>query len=462
MIRLASVGLLIALTIYSVSGQIVPKDLNPEHAKHSLAWPVDDEETETYRLPGDTLPTRYDLDLTTNIHLENEQPEEGEVIAQKFRFDGRVRIHLRVVKSTKNITIHSKGLTIKDATLRDADATEGADPIKTWKAGQVEKNEKLEFLIFTLENELEEGTNCTLEISYFGELGNLLGFYKSSYVDEEGKKHWLATTQFQPTSARNAYPCFDEPGIRAPIGLTLRHASWYFAVSNMPILDQQTTGDWTTTIFKDTPPMQTYLLAFVVHDFPYVAIHGSTPQRVFGRKEFIEKGDADFAVRAGVNILTWLENYLNFSYAKNNPKMDQIGIPDFAAGAMENWGLVTYQQPLLFFDQKRDLSVRQTQVGSTIAHEYAHQFFGNLVSPEWWSYLWLNEGFATLYGAWAFAGPYPELSAADIYLISDFGFALLIDGLGQSRPMTLYQETPFGIYSLFDTVAYSKCKFQNF
>lgn len=449
MIRLITV-LIVIFGATFITAQIVLKILNPEHAKVALSWPKQFDLG--YRLPNDTYPLRYDLELTTYIHLEDEEPEEGETIAQKFRFDGKVTIEVSIRNATDMITVHSRGLSITSSSLVEKETEDTVDY-------EIETQTEFDFLTFKTEEMLVEGKVYILEISFFGELGRFSGFYRSSYTDEDGNERWLATTQFQPTSARNAFPCFDEPGIRAPIKLSIIHVKNYFAISNMPkdaTISQP--NDMVKTTFLLTPSMQTYLLAFVVSDFTFVEIHGTVPQRVFARKDVIDRGEADFAVRAGVNILHWLEDHLNFKYSKNNPKMDQIGIPDFVAGAMENWGLVTYQEGILYYNEKSNRYFTKYYCAGTVGHEYAHQYFGNLVSPQWWSYIWLNEGFATLYAAKSAEGPFPELSNVDNYQLSAFAYAMAVEELGLTRPMTLYVEAPTDVYSLFDAIAYSKGK----
>lgn len=204
--------------------------------------------------------------------------------------------------------------------------------------------------------------------------------------------------------------------------------------------------------------MQTYLLAWVISDFFFVQIHASTPQRVFASPEDIAAGYADFSVRAGVNVLNHLNNYFDQNYSHYIPKVDQIAIPDFEAGAMENWGLITYAEPYLLFDESEDTWEDKHDIVSTIVHEYVHQFFGNLVSPVWWDYLWLNEGFATLYEYLALAEVYPEFDAEELFVSWILQDALEVDGYGLTRPMTFYVEDPDDIEELFDIIAYDKCK----
>lgn len=212
------------------------------------------------------------------------------------------------------------------------------------------------------------------------------------------------------------------------------------------------------TVFDQSESMQTYLLAFVVSDFKYTGklVEGLIPQRVFARPQAIDNFDGDFGLDAGIKILNDLELYLNTSYTL--PKMDQISIPDFAAGAMENWGLVTYREELLLYNPKTTALNSKHRIATIISHEYAHQFFGNLVSPEWWSYLWLNEGFATLYEYTTTAAVYPEFRSIDFMIRDAVQSSLLTDALDTTRAMTADAQSPDEISDLFDDIAYEKCE----
>ena len=196
--------------------------------------------------------------------------------------------------------------------------------------------------------------------------------------------------------------------------------------------------------------MQTYLLAFIVSDFEHVE-DSINNQRVFGTKYYIENGFADFALEAGVKIIKEIEKYLGVKYRL--PKMDQIGIPHFDSGAMENWGLVTYKENLLFVKGKGSVLSNKVDVVTTIAHEFGHQFFGNHVSPKWWTYLWLNEGFATFFQFLVSDLAYPEFNIRETFT-EGMHEAFLFDG----RPMTYYVQTPQGIQDVFDQISYLKGK----
>ena len=202
--------------------------------------------------------------------------------------------------------------------------------------------------------------------------------------------------------------------------------------------------------------MQPYILAFVVSDFIYVEDLKSK-QRVFAKPKLINNGEADLALDAGIKILHELEKYLDVNYSL--PKMDQVAVPDFAAGAMENWGLVMYREEFLLFNKEKSPMKQRAGVAEIVGHEYGHQFFGNHVSPKWWSTLWLNEGFATFCEFLSADLAYPELQIGETFLNKKLYIAFATDSKENTRPMTNYVEDPQAIASSFDDIPYAKCRY---
>lgn len=212
----------------------------------------------------------------------------------------------------------------------------------------------------------------------------------------------------------------------------------------------------TTTFDKLNVPMSTYLLAFFVSDFKAATNDAATvTQRVFAREDAIP--ETGFALESGVNILEALEKYLDYSY--EFPKMDQVAVPDFAAGAMENWGLVTYREEyLLSTESTAKLSRQNEKIATIVAHEYAHQWFGNLITPTWWSSIWLNEGFATFFEYYGTDLAYPDFKMMELF-ITNLQSVMVTDSTGSARAMTVDEDsilTPTQISNLFDTIAYAK------
>lgn len=310
----------------------------------------------TLRLPTDTIPMHYRLQLTTDI-------DKGD-----FNFSGNVHIRFQALSNTSTITLHYRELTIENINLFYAG---NATPVLIESNIIHTVDEVREFLIIPTAQELEIYEQYIVEIAYTGILrDDNIGFYRSSYRDPDGNIHWLATTQFQPTHARDALPCYDEPALRAWFSIEITHNVNYTAISNMPVLSQAIGDDpdYITTIFQETPYIQSYIIGFVVSDFGILSNNDAMEQRVIATPESIELGEGNYALYVGELALTTIENYLNMTY--NLPKLDQIAVPDFRWGAMENWGICIYRDVVLLFnDQLGNLRQRDSIV-RLIAHEY--------------------------------------------------------------------------------------------
>ncbi|XP_053681617.1 aminopeptidase N-like [Sabethes cyaneus] len=403
---------------------------------------------DNHRLPNNSYPLRYDLELTTYVH------EDGR--ARQFRFDGKVKIEV-FVKDERNssITLHYRQTTIThvklwsffgngtENVLLDDDSSFQLDPVR-------------EFISITPTGVDLKGTYF-LELEYRGTLReDNAGFYRSSYVDDEGKTRWLATTQFSSTDARHAFPCYDEPGIRAPIGLTVIHGENYTVLSNN-LPKESTPGPYdgyVKTVFEDTPVMQPYLLGIIVSDFASVSSPLYPRQRVFARYNAIRNGEGDFILEAGHKVLDVLEQYLQTDYAL--PKIYQVAVPDFAPGAMENYGLVTYKEQSFFYDSRSSPLRQKHAIATVVGHEFGHQYFGNMVSPAWWSYLWMKEGFARYFEYLASDIAYPEFRISETYSVEQMYNAFERDSLSSSRPMTYYVNTATEVANVFDEISYAK------
>jgi len=313
------------------------------------------------------------------------------------------------------------------------------------------------FIYFTLAGDCEQGMVYHLEFPKFrGELNaDLDGFYRSTSKDENGEQIIIATSQMETEGARRTFPCFDEPEYKAEFQITMIYQEPYMSVTNMPEISRETVmidgESWTSTTYENSPKMSTYLLAMTVTDFGNVEAYtvNGTQTKIFARKTPVNNGEVDYAGDISPIVLDTFSVYLKEPYPL--PKSDQMCVPDFDAGAMENWGLVIYRETYLLYDNKTGISGvnDQYRIVSVIAHELAHQWFGNLVTCSYWNEIWLNEGFATYFSYIGVYGVYPYWTLDEYFVYDDFQRALYADDSSGSHPL-LHQA------GLFSTVTYSK------
>ncbi|MEK7647366.1 MAG: M1 family metallopeptidase [Patescibacteria group bacterium] len=383
------------------------------------------------RLPKAVKPALYDLVFEPD--LEN------------FIFRGMARIDVLIAEEISQITLHAKELGIDYAILQK----DGKDYVPS----SVTFDEGSERVIFSFGENIAVG-DAKLFIRFQGVLNDqMAGFYRSVY-EVNGEKRIMATTQFEDTAARRAFPCWDEPAIKARFKVTLRIPKHLEAISNMPAVSEKPCRDKKIIRFSITPLMSTYLLAFTVGELEYIeaTTKDGVLVRVFTTSGKKEQGE--FALQVGVKALEFYNNYFGIAYPL--PKMDMVAIPDFAARAMENWGLITYRETALLVDPKNVSAARQQRVAIVVAHEIAHQWFGNLVTMEWWTQLWLNEGFASWMEYFAVDHIFPEWKIWEQFMSDAAAPALALDGLRSTHPVEIEIKYPSEIGQSFDAISYEK------
>lgn len=363
----------------------------------------------------------------------------------KATYKGEVSIDLKI-KEGSFIELNTLDINFENVVVKQNE--KDISPSKTTE------NKKDQTIRFDFETPLEPGT-ASLDIKFNSELNDkLAGFYRSEYK-HDGKTKIVATTQMEATDCRRAFPCFDEPSLKATFDITLVSEKNLVALSNMDVKSETEEGDKKITVFNTTPIMSTYLVAFVVGDLVYLENNDfRIPVRVYVTPDLASLNNAQFSIDVAAKCLKFYEDVFKVPYPL--PKMDFVGLHDFSAGAMENWGLVTYRLSFLLWDPKKDSLTAQNLVGEAVSHELAHQWFGNLVTMEWWDGLWLNEGFAT-YMSWLCCDTlFPEWKVWERYSTEVYQPCLSMDGLRASHPVQVDVARAEDVNQIFDEISYLK------
>ena len=388
----------------------------------------------SFRLPATVRPEHYQVTLEPDL--------------EAFTFAGRESVEVSVQEATAEIVLNAAELSVLSARV---ESQQNGEVI----ANRIEYDEGSERVTLGFPVDVQAGA-ATLHIEFTGTLNDQLrGFYRSSYTAADGSERHLATTQFEATDARRAFPCWDEPSVKASFEVTLVAPSELEAISNMPIAGEEpASGGRKAVRFERTPRMSTYLLAFIVGDMACVqdTATDGTLVRVWATRGKEHLGA--FALESSVNALAYMNDYFGITYPL--PKMDHIAVPDFAAGAMENWGAITYRETALLYDPQGSAAQVKQRILEVVAHEMAHMWFGDLVTMEWWDDLWLNESFASWMGDKTVDHLYPEWQMWTQFVSHDTNAALGLDGLRNSHPIEANVDDPAEIRELFDAISYSK------
>ncbi|XP_048416286.2 puromycin-sensitive aminopeptidase [Stegostoma tigrinum] len=388
------------------------------------------------RLPTDVTPENYSLCLKPDLI--------------DFTFEGKLEASVEVRQATNQIMMNCADIDIITASY----VPEGGEEINATGFNYQNEDEKV---TLSFPSALQKGHGM-LKIDFVGELNDKMkGFYRSKYTTPSGETHYAAVSQFEPTDARRAFPCWDEPAIKATFDITLIVPKDRVALSNMNVTERNPYPDDEDMVevkFAKSPIMSTYLVAFVVGEYDFVETKSSDGILV---RVYTPIGKADqgkFALEVAAKTLPFYKEYFNVPYPL--PKIDLIAIADFAAGAMENWGLVTYRETALLIDPKNSCSSSKQWVALVVGHELAHQWFGNLVTMEWWTHLWLNEGFASWIEYLCVDHCFPEYDIWTQFVSADYTRALELDALDSSHPIEVTVGHPAEVDEIFDAISYSK------
>ncbi|XP_046689288.1 LOW QUALITY PROTEIN: endoplasmic reticulum aminopeptidase 2-like [Homalodisca vitripennis] len=392
------------------------------------------------RLPTFARPTRYHMHIHPNLTT--------------LDVKGQVTIDFNVEKDTFFIVLHSKNLTITDKMVTTDRKTNRLQIARFLEYPNGQQ------LYLEMKEKFRRRVNYTLIMRFATRLSRELeGFYLSSYTTKDGERRYLATTHFEPTYARTAFPCFDEPQFKARFKMSIFRDRFHISLFNMPIINTEDAGFYMGTgllrdDFQESVEMSTYLVAFVVCDYKHIS--GRTSRdvsvSVYAPPDLIPQ--AKFALDTAVSMMDHYEDFFGVDYPL--PKQDLIAIPDFGVGAMENWGLITYRETSILYDPNETSAAAHQWVAVVVAHELSHQWFGNLVTMRWWNDLWLNEGFASFLEYLGVDHVMPGWNMMEQFVLEKTQPGLNLDALTSSHPISVSVHDPTEIEAIFDTISYSK------
>ncbi len=376
---------------------------------------------------GQPTPLRYEIALTPD--------------AEAATFAGEARITIETTEALASVTMNALGLTISRATIDNANVEFAADATA-------------QTLTLTPRRPLRAGRH-TIRVWYTGAIQDeAYGLFRVTYQDDSQTRRALAT-QFEPADARRLAPMWDQPNRRAVFSMTVTAPSDQMVVSNMPVeRAQRLSGGLTRTTFADTPSMPSYLLFLAVGDFERIASNvDGVELGVIVRRGQTHR--AQEALRAGEQSLAYFTDYFGIPYPL--PKLDMIGVPGAGGfGAMENWGAILYFDQYLLVDEDRSSAAERQFVFEVVAHEIAHQWFGNLVTMTWWDDLWLNEGFASWMAAKAIEEIHPDWQPWMGQRIDGTATAMALDARTGTHPVVQTVNTIDEANLAFDTITYEK------
>ena len=381
--------------------------------------------TKVPRLLDTFTPNHY------NLTLDLTRAEEKE-------FSGTVIIFGE--STSESISLHSKGLTIQSATIdnQPADVSFG------------------EFDELRLSQPNLENGNHTIHINFSGTITDAMHGLYPCYFTHDGVKKQLFATQFESHHAREVFPCVDEPAAKAEYDLTLITRPGITVLGNMPVKFQKENGDSLTTTFEKTPRMSSYLLAFVIGELHKKSAHTKSGVEVnVWATPAQNENTLDFALDIATRSIDFYDEYFGVKYPL--PKSDHVALPDFSSGAMENWGLITYRESCLLADPELTPESSRRFIATVIAHELSHQWFGNLVTMQWWNDLWLNESFANMMEYVAIDALHPEWHMWEDFATNEVTAALRRDSLDGVQSVQADVNHPDEISTLFDpAIVYAK------
>lgn len=394
-----------------------------------------------YRLPSNVKPSYYDIKISV-----------PSIYADEFTFEGVTSINITVLTNdTRAIILHAKDLVLEES------STNVIGNGKHIKPTNQTIDNTTDFLILNFTKTALVAGEYVLNLRYTGQLNNeSYGFYRSSFIDHWDKEVWLAATNFKATHARRAFPCFDEPAMKAKFEISIEHLQNYTAISNMPAtretIDKNDHG-YRWTRFRVTPVMSTYQVAFAIYDIENLISENNDNFRVWSRQSQTSK--ADYARTIGRTNLKLFERYLSFKHAI--PKMDNFVIPQLSIDGTSSWGLVTFRESALFFEENVTMTCEMQETAMVMAREFTYQWFGGVMSPRWWGDAWIHEGLANYFQYFMNDQAETEWRMMEQFVIKNLQeTAFLIDDDNFQHSFNTAVNSPTGISGIFDKFPASK------
>ena len=387
-----------------------------------------------HRLPRTALPRRYQLVIEPDL--------------EQFTFGGSVEVEMEITQALSEIVLNAVDLEITRATLKVGEKNAGV-------GGTVSYQTEFQRAVIAFSEAVPSGP-AILSMEFTGVLNDQLhGFYRSTFTDVNGQTQVIATTQFEATDARRAFPCWDEPEFKAVFGISLVVPGHLMAISNSQEISRtEHTPDKVAITYADTITMSTYLVAFVIGDFEAtraVDVDGVEVRIVAPRGKLHL---ADYALECAVFCLRYFRSYYGIPYPGD--KIDHLAVPDFAFGAMENLGCIIYRETALLTDPESATTSELTRILDVIAHELAHMWFGDLVTMKWWNGIWLNEAFASFMEMKATDAMRPEWKRWLTFAGLERPWAYGVDSLASTRPVEFEVKSPAEANEMFDALTYGK------
>ncbi|XP_053364696.1 thyrotropin-releasing hormone-degrading ectoenzyme-like [Clarias gariepinus] len=390
------------------------------------------------RLPTSVRPRHYDLQLSVYMH--------------NFTFSGEVSIELECLNATKFVVLHADKLNIEKVAVYSDNKKPGA--MRIHRHFRYPHNQ---LYVIALHREMKPFRTYKIYVTFQAQIQNqFLGFYHTSYM-LHGERRYTAVTQFSPTHARKAFPCFDEPVYKATFSVTLRHDASFQSISNMPIESSRLDKDgWITNRFSRTPRMSTYYVSWAVCDFGsrQTMTHSGVMIRLFARPDAIQSGSGDYVLHITKSLLNFYQDYFQITYPL--PKLDLLAVPKHPYAAMENWGLSVFVEQKILLDPDVSSFSYQMDLTMVVVHEICHQWLGDLVTPVWWDDVWIKEGFAHYFEYLGSDFLFPKWNMKQRFLTDVLHEVMLLDGMATSHPISQELSQIADIHRVFDWISYKK------